>query len=87
MKEVDISERIEAIFRDVFDDDSLHIGSATTANDVEDWDSLMQINLVVAMEQEFNVRFALGELRTLKNVGEMVAVIYRKLHSDMGENT
>lgn len=67
------------IFRQVFDDDSIEISRTTTANDIEEWDSLTHMNLVVAMEARFKIRFALGELQSLKNVGEMIDLVNKKL--------
>jgi len=74
-----ILEQLQPIFRDVFDDPRLSIVRESNAQTVEGWDSLAHINLVSAVEQEFAVRFALGELETLKNVGEMVDLIQTKL--------
>jgi acyl carrier protein len=70
--------RIESIFRDVFDEPTLAITGATTASDVPGWDSLTNINLIFAIEREFNVKFALGEIQELSNVGEMVELIAKK---------
>jgi acyl carrier protein len=74
-----ILEKVQLIFRDIFDDSRLSIGRESSAQTVEGWDSLAHINLVSAVEQEFDVRFALGELETLKDVGEMVDLIQAKL--------
>jgi acyl carrier protein len=57
----------------------LRIGRPTSAKDVEGWDSLSHINLVVALEKEFGLKFTLAELKPLKNVGEMEDLIRRKL--------
>jgi len=75
----DILAQLEPIFRDVLDDPKLHLTRESNAQNVDGWDSLAHINLVSAAEQEFGVRFALGELEELKNVGEMVDLIERKL--------
>ncbi len=74
-----ILEQLQPIFKDVFDDAGLSIGRESNAETVDGWDSLAHINLVSAVEQEFGIRFALGELETLKNVGEMVDLIQAKL--------
>ena len=71
--------KLQLIFRDVFDDSRLAIGPESNAETVEGWDSLAHINLVSAIEQEFAVRFGLGGLETLKNVGEMIDLIQSKL--------
>lgn len=70
--------RIQSIFRDVFDDPGLNITPATSAADVPAWDSLMNINLIFAIEREFHIKFALGEIQELNNVGEMVELIEEK---------
>jgi acyl carrier protein len=72
-------EEITPVFREVFDDDSINLTRSTTADDVEEWDSLTHMNLVIALELKFKIKFALGELQTLKNVGEMLDLINRKL--------
>ena len=79
MNRTEISEKVQEIFRNIFDDDSLEITDVTTAADVEDWDSLEQINILVAMEKEFSVKFSVGEVEGLKNVGEMIDLIVSKL--------
>ena len=63
---------IQDIFRDIFDVDDLVISNTTNSDEIEDWDSLNHINLVSAIEKEFKIKFALGELMTLKDVGAMV---------------
>lgn len=75
----DLMESIQPIFRDIFEDDELIISRETSAETIEEWDSLAHINLVTSIEQEFGVRFALGELESLQNVGEMVDLITQKL--------
>ncbi|MCR5195716.1 MAG: acyl carrier protein [Pseudobutyrivibrio sp.] len=67
------------IFWDVFDDEDIELTDETTADDIEDWDSLEQINLVVACEKKFNVKFDMKEIQNLKNVGEMVDTILAKV--------
>ena len=78
MTEVEVIAKLEQVFRDIFDEEELTINNETTAEDIEDWDSLAHINLVVATEKEFDVKFALGELQTLQNVGDMVDLVIRK---------
>jgi len=72
-------ETLEPIFREVFDDGSITLGRETTADDIEEWDSLTHMNLVIALELKFKVKFALGELQTLKNVGDMLDLINKKM--------
>lgn len=68
----EIFDSLQNIFRDIFDDEDLIISNSTNSEEVEDWDSLNHINLVSAIEKEFNIKFALGELMLLKDVGAMV---------------
>ena len=63
---------VQDIFRDIFDVDDLVINNTTNSDEIEDWDSLNHITLVSAIEKEFKIKFALGELMTLKDVGAMV---------------
>ena len=72
-------EILNDIFKQVFDDDSIVITRDSTANDIEEWDSLTHMNLVVAVEAKFKIRFALGELQTLRNVGDMLDLIEKKI--------
>lgn len=71
-------ETLTKVFRETFDDDELIVGPETTADDIEDWDSLMHIQLLVAIEQAFGIHFNTGEVASLANVGEMVALIANK---------
>jgi acyl carrier protein len=75
----DVLEELQPIFRDVLDQPDLAIGRDSNAQSVDGWDSLAHISLVSAIEQEFGIHIALGELQDLKNVGEMVDLINRKL--------
>lgn len=68
-------ERLNAVFQDVFDDEEITVSDATTSADIEDWDSLEHINLVSAVEKEFGIKFTMGQVVTMKNVGEMVDII------------
>ena len=79
MDKKEILGEIESIMRDVFDDDDLVVTENLNSNDIEDWDSLSNIRLVVSIEKRFNIKFAFGELQSLNNVGEMVEVIVSKI--------
>ena len=79
MTHEEIMEKVQMIFRDVFDDDELIITDSTNSADIEDWDSLEHIALVVSMEKEFDLKFDLKEVNKLANVGEMVDLIASKL--------
>ncbi len=71
--------RLNEIFREVFDDDELVVAPETTANDVDGWDSLSHVNLIVAVEGRFNIRFSQKELLTLRNVGDLLNCIEKKI--------
>lgn len=75
----EIKFRVTAIFRDVFDDATIVLLRETTADDIEDWDSLAHISLIVAIEKEFKIKFDLIELKPLQNVGEMLDLIQSKI--------
>ena len=77
MTEQEILNAVQDIFRDNFDDDTLEITRSTCADDIEDWDSLEQINLLTAMEKAFGLKFKLEDVRGLKNVGELLDLIAR----------
>ena len=70
--------RLNAVFRDVFGDDSLSVTPDTTSDDIEDWDSIEHINLIAAVESEFAMRFKMREVSGMKNVGEMIAIIQKR---------
>ena len=71
-------EKVNDIFRMVFDDETITVTEKTTANDVEGWDSLSHINLILAVESLFGIRFSSKELCSLRNVGDLVGVIESK---------
>ncbi len=72
-----IFDAVQDIFRDNFDDEDLVITRETCADDIEDWDSLEQINLLTAMERKFGLKFKLSDVRDLKNVGDLLDLIAR----------
>ena len=71
----EILEKVTAIFRDVFDDDTIVIGEETTAADIEDWDSLTHITLVSEIEDAFDFKFSMKDVLGMKNVGEMLDIL------------
>ncbi len=75
MTREEVLERLNEIFRDVFDDDGIEVCDSTTSADIEGWDSLEHINLVLAVEQEFDFKFEMGQVVSMKDVGEMVDII------------
>ena len=70
-----INERLNEVFQNVFDDDDIVVDRDTTADDIEDWDSLEHIRLIGAVEREFGIKFTMKEVSTMKNVGEMIDII------------
>ncbi len=79
MTREEVFNSVQDIFRDIFDEDDMVIEDKTSSDDIEDWDSLNHINLVSAIEKEFRIRFALGELMSLKDVGAMIDLMVEKL--------
>jgi acyl carrier protein len=77
----DAHTRLTDVFRNVFDDDALVLRKEMTADDVENWDSLTHINLIVALEKEFRIRFTTSEVSGLKNVGELEALVESKVQN------
>ncbi|MDR2847912.1 MAG: acyl carrier protein [Bacteroidales bacterium] len=76
-KETVLSE-VEAIFRDILDDGNIKLTEETTADDVEEWNSLTHIQLIVAIEKHFKIKFSSNEILSWKNVGEMLNGILKK---------
>lgn len=70
-----IYQKINGIFRDIFDDDKLTVSAETTAADIEGWDSLVHVNLVISIEKQFEIKFKMEEFSALRNVGAMVELI------------
>lgn len=75
---MDTKSRLEKVFRDVFDDEEIEITNEMTADDIEEWDSLTHVQLIVAVEEEFGCKFSTVEVMKLKNVGEFINLIDRK---------
>ncbi len=71
----EVFERLNEVFRDVFDNDKIAVNASTTANDIDEWDSLEHIRLIGAVESEFNMKFSMKEVSSMKNVGEMAAIV------------
>jgi len=76
--QADVIQAIQPLFRDVLDQPDLLLTADSNASNVDDWDSLAHINIVMAIERHYKVKFALGELQGLKNVGDMAELIIRK---------
>ena len=70
-----INERLNDVFQNVFDADDIVVDRDTTADDIDDWDSLEHIRLIAAVEREFGIKFTMKEVSAMKNVGEMMDII------------
>jgi acyl carrier protein len=79
MDEPQIYQRLTEIFQDVFDDDSIEVTPKLSADDVDGWDSLTHIRLILTIEKAFKIKFSTSEIVKLENVGEMVALIQGKV--------
>jgi acyl carrier protein len=79
MNRADILQQVNAIFIDILDNEAIALKDETTASDVEDWDSLTHIQLVVSIEKHFKCRFSSKEIQSWSNVGEMVDCIAGKV--------
>lgn len=75
MTREEVFMKLNEVFRDVFDDETICVNENTTSADIEDWDSLEHINLLAAVEQEFGMKFNMGQVVSMKNVGEMADII------------
>ena len=75
----EIYDQLTPIFHDIFDDDDIVLEASTTASDIEDWDSLTQIRIVVAAEKKFALKFKSTDISALKNVGNFVNLIQSQL--------
>lgn len=74
-----IYQRLTNVFREFFDDDGIEIDAETTADDIDDWDSLNHITLMAAVENEFGIRLSMGEVSGLDNVGALAEIIRKKI--------
>ncbi len=76
---MDVKDKVQEIFREVFEDDTLVIREDMAAVDIEDWDSLAHIELIVATEKAFQVKFTTPEIASLSNIGDFITLINKKL--------
>lgn len=79
MSKEDVFEKVTEIFREVFMDDSIVVTESTNADDIEEWDSLMQMTLLAEIEKKFGMKFAAKEAITMQNAGEMVDIILSRI--------
>ena len=78
MDKNDVLLKVQDIFRDILDNEEISLGPETVADDIEEWDSLTHIQLIVAIEKSFKVKFTSKEILSWKNVGEMIDCICAK---------
>lgn len=78
MEQAEIYTALQDIFRDIFDDDDIELTPTTSAADIPEWDSFNHVNIIVASEMRFGVKFLAAELDDLKNVGDFVALVEKK---------
>ncbi|WP_426434916.1 acyl carrier protein [Bradyrhizobium genosp. P] len=78
MEKAEVYSKLTGVFRDVFDEDDMALTPQTTADDVDGWDSLSHIRLVLAVSKAFGVKFSASEIGSLKNVGEFADLIEKK---------
>jgi acyl carrier protein len=78
MDHAEIHQKLTLVFRDVFDDPTLDISEATTAEDVAGWDSIMHVNLIVAVEKAFGASFTTKDVKALANVGDFIQLIAKR---------
>jgi acyl carrier protein len=79
MSEAEILETVSEIMVDMFDIDDIVIGPQTTAADIEAWDSLQHIRLMIAIERKYKIKFKNSEVEALKNVGDLVRTVQAKI--------
>ena len=79
MEKDEIRNKLTEIIRDILDDETILLSRKTVAKDIEDWDSLAHISIIVAIEKEFNVKFDLYDIKRLQNVGDMIDLIEVKI--------
>lgn len=75
MTREEVFERLNKVFQEVFDDETIEVNDDTTSEDIDDWDSFEHINLIVAVEEEFSIKIPMGKVVTMKNIGEMADII------------
>lgn len=79
MQDTQIYEKLTIVFHDIFDDKSIILSPTTSAADIDAWDSFNHINLVLAVQASFGVKFSSTELESMENVGDIAALIQKKL--------
>lgn len=77
----EIHQRLQVIFRDIFDNDDLELRDDMTAKDVEEWDSVSHISLILALEEEFDIKLSASAVSKLDNVGAIIALVRKSLYT------
>ena len=76
---IEIKEKLQEIFQDIFDDDTIELFDDMNANDIEDWDSLTHSQLIVQIEKSYGIKFTTGEVASAKNVGGFISLVQQKI--------
>lgn len=76
---MDTKGKLQEIFRDVFDDEKIELFDEMTSEDVDDWDSLSHVNLILKIEKQFGIKFTVDEITQTENVGQFIDIINKKL--------
>ena len=79
MNDTEIDNILTSVFRQVLEDDTIQLTPQTTADDVEGWDSMNHIFIVVELEKRFGIKFQAAEMEELKNIGELASLVKQKL--------
>ncbi len=79
MDEETLLQGLTAIFREIFDDETMVLTRATTAHDIEEWDSFNHINIIIAIESRYGVKFQIAEIEGLKDIGDAIDLVQKKL--------
>lgn len=82
MTDAEIYQQLTEVFHDMFDDPSLVLKPETSAADIAEWTSFIHVNLIVATENRFGIKFSTAEIERLKNVGDLVALVRAKSSPD-----
>lgn len=80
----DLLQEVQEVFRDVFSDDEIHLTESTTTADVEGWDSLMHLNLIIALEKHFGIKFSTAQISRLKENGQNISTLLGLITSKKG---
>ena len=82
MEKTEILAKLQEIYRDVLDNEDIVLTNETTADDIEEWDSLTHVQLVVAIEKDFKIKFTSKEILSWQNVGDLVDCVANKLKKE-----